>query len=152
MKKTPSGWPRISPAIWYEDPAKAIDWLCKAFGFQVRLKVEGENGHIEHSELEYGDGLIMVGGQAGYSAAKENAESRRSPKAIGGGNTMSLMVYVDDVEAHCARSRAAGARILREPKTEDYGDDYWSDRIYEAEDLEGHRWWFSQRLREAVKS
>src|SRR5256885_12656457 len=47
--------------------------------------------------------------------------------------------------AHCARARAAGARIVAEPKTTDYGEDYWTDRGYEAEDLGGHRWWFYQR-------
>jgi uncharacterized glyoxalase superfamily protein PhnB len=58
------------------------------------------------------------------------------------------MVYVDDVEAHCARARAAGARILVGPQTTDYGEEYWTDRGYEAEDLEGHHWWFYQRLRD----
>ena len=56
MKATPAGWPRLSSAIVYRDAAAAIDWLCDAFGFGVRIKVEGENGRIEHCELEYGDG------------------------------------------------------------------------------------------------
>ena len=43
------------------DAAEAIDWLCRAFGFEVQLKVEGEGGRIEHSELVFGGGLIMVG-------------------------------------------------------------------------------------------
>ena len=55
MKPTPPGWPRISAALFYADPVAAIDWLCRAFGFEVRMKVEGPNGTIEHSELEYGD-------------------------------------------------------------------------------------------------
>jgi len=58
-----------------------------------------------------------------------------------------MMVYVDDVEAHCAQARAAGARIVSEPAITDYGEDYWTDRGYECEDLEGHHWWFYQRLR-----
>ena len=55
--------------------------------------------------------------------------------------------HVEDVDAHCARSRAAGARIVREPTTSDYGEDYWSDRTYEAVDPEGHHWYFIQRMR-----
>ena len=43
MKPTPPGWPRISSSVCYQDPAKAIDWLCNAFGFEVRLKVEGDD-------------------------------------------------------------------------------------------------------------
>jgi uncharacterized glyoxalase superfamily protein PhnB len=58
-----------------------------------------------------------------------------------------MMVYVDDVEAHCKRARAAGAKIVEEPATHDYGEEYWTDRGYECEDFEGHRWWFYQRLR-----
>ena len=60
MKPTPAGWPRFSSAIVYRDAAAAIDWLCDAFGFEIRIKVEGENGRIEHCELEYGDGLVMI--------------------------------------------------------------------------------------------
>jgi uncharacterized glyoxalase superfamily protein PhnB len=62
MKATPPGWPRISSSLYYDDPRSAIDWLCTAFGFEVRLLVEGEGGSVEHSELVYGDGLVMVGG------------------------------------------------------------------------------------------
>lgn len=141
MKPTPPGWPRISTALYYDNAAKAIDWLCKAFGFQVRLKIEGDGGRIEHSELVYGEGLIMVG-----EAAKQ--AYRRSPQSIDGANTQNMMVYVDDVEAHCAQARAAGAKIVSEPKTTDYGPDYWTDRGYECEDLGGHHWWFSQRMRD----
>jgi uncharacterized glyoxalase superfamily protein PhnB len=142
MKPTPPGWPRISPALYYQDASRAIDWLCRAFGFEVRLKVEGEGGRIEHSELTYGEGLIMVA----EAEAQTKAPERRSPRAAGG-NTQSLMVYVDDVEAHCAQARAAGARIVTEPKTTDYGPEYWTDRSYGCEDLEGHHWYFSQRQR-----
>lgn len=147
MKNAPAGWPRISSALFYREPAKAIDWLCHAFGFEVRLKIEGEGGRIEHSELVYGDGLIMVSGIERHPD-KPVASHRASPQSIHGTNTQSLMVYVDDVEAHCARARAAGARIVAEPKTSDYGEDYWTDRTYEAVDLEGHHWWFTQRLRD----
>jgi uncharacterized glyoxalase superfamily protein PhnB len=54
MKPTPTGWPRISSAVYYEDAPEAIDWLCRAFGFEVRVRIEGEGGSIEHSELTYG--------------------------------------------------------------------------------------------------
>ena len=67
--------------------------------------------------------------------------------AAGGANTQGLMVYVDDVDAHCERARAAGARVVSEPEVHDYGVEYWADRSYGAIDPEGHLWWFSQRLR-----
>jgi uncharacterized glyoxalase superfamily protein PhnB len=149
MKPTPPGWPRISAAVFYEDPAKAIDWLCEAFGFEVRLKVEGDQGRIEHSELEYGEGLIMVGGVGPAYHDPERAwrDLATSPRSLGGRTTQNLCLHIDDVDAHCVRAKAAGATIVYEPKTTDYGPDYWSDRSYAAIDPEGHLWWFMQRMR-----
>jgi len=133
----------MSASLAYEHAATAIDWLCAAFGFEVQLKVEGEGGRIEHSELVLGGGLIMIG-----DAKNPQRPWRKSPAELGGANTQSLCFYIDDVEAHCARARKAGARIATEPTTSDYGEDYWTDRSYEAVDLEGHHWWFMQRLRD----
>jgi uncharacterized glyoxalase superfamily protein PhnB len=147
MKPAPKNWPRISSSLFYDDPAQAIDWLGRAFGFELRLKVEGDDGMILHSELTFGEGVIMVGGNAAHSSRPESTY-RKHPRELGGANTQCLMVYVDDVEAHCARARAAGAKIVVEPKTSDYGEEYWTDRSYEAEDIGGHHWWFSQRLRD----
>jgi uncharacterized glyoxalase superfamily protein PhnB len=140
MKQTPKGWPRISSALFYDDAAAAIDWLGRAFDFQVRLKIDGEDGTVTHSELEFGEALIMVG-----SVSKEKHHA--SPRSFDGANTQNLCVQIDDVDAHCARARAAGAKILMEPTVSDYGEDYWADRCYLAEDPEGHRWWFAQRIR-----
>lgn len=146
MRPTPPDWPRMSSSIFYENPARAIDWLVEAFDFEVRLRIEGEGGRIEHSELTYGGGLVFVSG-AGAANAHPERQFPVSPKAIGERNTQALCVFIDDVEAHCARARKAGARIEMEPTTTDYGDDYWTDRTYLAIDPEGHRWWFMQRLR-----
>lgn len=144
MKPTPQGWPRISAAIACKDAARHIDWLCEAFGFEVRLKVVGDGGRIEHSELTFGDGVVMV-----------SSERRGDPRfgtdfispLSAGGATQTLMLYVDDADTHCEQSRKAGARIVAEPADHDYGDDYWADRSYGALDPEGHIWWISQRIR-----
>ena len=149
MKPTPSDWPRLSSAVFYQDAAAAIDWLCDAFGFQVRLKVEGDNGRIEHSELTYGDGLIMVG-QESADAQRTWKRSMRSPKSLHGACTQSIMLFVDDAAAHCDQARSRGATIVEELATHDYGEDYWTDRSYGALDLEGHIWWITQRLRSAA--
>jgi uncharacterized glyoxalase superfamily protein PhnB len=143
MKPTPEGWPRISSSLFYDDPRAAIEWLCKAFGFEVRLLVEGEGGRVEHSELTFGDGLVMVG-QA--DSVRPGRDYARSPGKLGG-NSQALCVYVDDAEAHCERARAAGATITDEPSTHDYGEDYWADRTYGCADPEGHHWWFMQRVK-----
>jgi uncharacterized glyoxalase superfamily protein PhnB len=103
MKPPPQGWPRISSAVFYEDPAKAIDWLCRVFGFEVRLKVEGEGGRIEHSELTFDGGLVMVG-TAGGTGSRPGRDFCASPRALGA-NTQSLCGGRDD------RGRAANARL-----------------------------------------
>ncbi|MBX3192067.1 MAG: VOC family protein [Labilithrix sp.] len=148
MKEPPKGWPRISASVFYEEPKKAIEFLCKAFGFEVRLEVEGEGGRIEHSELTFHGGLVMVGTAESSAHGPRNGRAWcASPRATGGKVTQALCVAVDDADAHAARARAAGAIIAMEPTTTDYGDDYWADRTYEAIDPEGHHWWFMQRVR-----
>ncbi len=142
MNPTPPGWPRIASALYYDDARTAIDWLCRAFGFELRLLVEGDGGRVEHSELVYGEGVVMIS-----SPKPEKFPYMRAPSAVGGANTQNMMLYVDDVEAHCRRAREAGARIVDEPQTHDYGDDYWTDRGYSCADPGGHHWWFMQRLR-----
>lgn len=144
MKPTPAGWPRLSTSIFYADPRAAITWLCDAFGFEVRLLVEGEGGAIVHSELGFGEALVMVSSAGGDEPWQK---SYRSPQAIGGAITQAAALFVDDVDLHHAHAVKAGARVVRALSTSDYGDDYWSDRSYGALDLEGHLWWFMQRLR-----
>ena len=146
MKPAPSDWPRCSSAVFYQDAVAAIDWLCDAFGFEVRIKVEGKNGRIEHSELTYGEGVVMVA-QEDPDCERRWKAAMRSPRSLGGASTQSIMLYVDDADAHCEHARSRGARIVEEPATHDYGEDYWADRSYGALDPEGHLWWITQRVR-----
>lgn len=146
MNPPPKGWPRISSSLFYDDAAAAIDWLGKAFGFETQLRIEGEGGRIEHSQLVLGGGLVMVSSPKRTTDC-DNPMPGKSPQSVDGTNTQTLCIFVDDADAHCERARAAGATIAQEPFTTDYGDDYWSDRTYRAIDPEGHHWWFMQRLR-----
>jgi uncharacterized glyoxalase superfamily protein PhnB len=149
MKTPPTGWPRISSQLFYDDPHAALQFLQRAFGFEVRARVEGPGGRLEHCEMALPDGLVMVGHTGGMSGdeAKPWRARQRSPQALQGSNTQSLCVYVDDVDAHCERARAHGAMVVREPETSDYGEGFWADRTYGALDPEGHLWWFMQRVR-----
>ena len=138
MSIVPKGWTPTASAIFYDDPRAAIDWLGKAFGFEPRIVVDGPNGEVMHSELLMGDALVQVATAGGMAGSK-------SPKAVGGGYTQSLYVFVPDVDAHCERARAAGAEIVQEPVTQHYGD-----RVYGCLDLEGHPWYFGQRVDDAA--
>jgi uncharacterized glyoxalase superfamily protein PhnB len=149
MLPTPPDWPRFAACVVYRDAAAAIDWLVRAFGFEVRLRVEGEGGRIVHSELEYGGGVVMVAQEEDAGATPERAWKRvmASPVSLAGRTTQSQMFFVDDALAHCEQARAAGAVIYEEPAVHDYGEDFWADRSYGAMDPEGHLWWITQRLR-----
>ena len=138
MKLPPAGWPRLSVAVFYDDPRAALDWLANAFGFETRACVTGPDGSIVHSEMEVGEGVIMVGGPSGAAGGK-------SPRSLGGANTQSTMIFVDGIDAHYARARAAGAKIAIELASKDYGD-----RGYGALDPEGHLWWFTERIDQAA--
>jgi uncharacterized glyoxalase superfamily protein PhnB len=137
-KNPPEGWSSISSAIFYDDAAKAIEWLGDVLGFQTRLRIDGDGNDVIHSELVYGSGVIMV--------ASPKRSPFKAPAELGGANTQSLMLYVDDVDAHHARAKAAGATITYELETKNYGDDYGTNRSYELQDPGGHRWWITQRL------
>lgn len=124
---------RITPYLLYVDAAAAVDWLAQAFGFTEPLRHEAADGRVDPAEMELGNGSIMLG---------EPGHDYRNPKTLGGA-TQLVHVYVPDVDAHCARARAAGATIEREPAYQEYGD-----RNYSVVDPEGHRWFFAQKLRE----
>ncbi len=145
-KPVPKDWQRICSSITYRDARGMIDWLCNAYGFELKLLVEGDEGDVKHSELVYGDGLLMVD-QEHVDVPARFGVPLRSPRSLGGVNTQTLMVFVDDAVAHCEHARAAGAIICAEPEVHDYGDEYWADRSYGAVDPEGHMWWFTERVR-----
>ena len=130
----------------YEDGPAAMDWLARAFGFREVRRWLDENGRLTHGELELGGELVMLATPTpDYESPAHHREScdaaRRwssVPYVIDG-----VLVHVDDVDAHCARARAAGAAILSEPADQAEGF-----RRYRAEDLEGHRWMFAQSIGE----
>ncbi|MFN7725252.1 MAG: VOC family protein [Rubrivivax sp.] len=103
----------IYPSITYNDAQAAIDWLCKAFGFTRRFVVPGPNGRVEHSELSLGTSVVMVG-------SPKPELGRLSPIGLAG-VCQALNVYVEDPDEHYRIAVAAGARVIRELRTEDYG-------------------------------
>jgi uncharacterized glyoxalase superfamily protein PhnB len=125
----------IIPALRYRDAAKAIDWLCHAFGFEKHLVVPGEGGSIAHAQLLYGHGMIMLGSSGRHGGGYD--ELVKSPAEVGGVCTQGPYVIVADADAHAARARAAGAEIVMDVRDQDYGG-----RGYTCRDPEGHVWSF----------
>jgi uncharacterized glyoxalase superfamily protein PhnB len=135
---------RIVPFIGYEDAGGAIEWLGQAFGFvEDRDARYEEDGTITHAELDLEGATIYLSTPDGYASPRrmreESALARRAydnPWVVDG-----YFVEVTDVDTHHERAVAAGATILREPEEPGHGF-----RVYSAEDPEGHRWMFGQRL------
>jgi uncharacterized glyoxalase superfamily protein PhnB len=124
---------RIIPYLLYADVDAALEFLARAFGFEERLRYTGAEGYVSHAEMRLGDGIVFLG---------DPGDAYRNPKQLGG-HTVLVNVYVDDVDAHCERARAAGAEIIEEPEDQVYGE-----RRYAATDPEGHRWYFGQVVRD----
>lgn len=126
----------LIPSLRYRDAPKAIDWLCRAFGFEKHLVVPGEEpGTIAHAQLTFGHGMIMLGSAGEHGGGYD--EVVRTPSDTDGVCTQGLYVIVDDPDAHLARARAAGAEIVMDISDKDYGG-----RDYTCRDLEGHVWSF----------
>jgi uncharacterized glyoxalase superfamily protein PhnB len=130
---TSSARSTIIPCLRYRDAPAAIEWLCRAFGFEKRLVVPGENGTIAHAQLTLGGGMVMLG------STDHDSEFGRliaQPGDIGDRETQCCSLTVADADAHYARAKAAGARIIMELKDNDFGG-----RGYACRDPEGHHWW-----------
>ena len=130
----------LSSAVSYQDPKTAYRWLEEAFGFEPLMALLDDKGNLAHAEMTYGSSVVMVG--------SEWSDEHRSPKSIGGKNSQSVHVQLasgDDVDAHCARARKAGAQIIQEPETQFYGD-----RTYRAKDPEGHIWTFGVTVKKVT--
>ena len=122
----------VMPTMRYQDAPAAIEWLCRAFGFEKHLVVPGENGTIVHAQLVFGNGMIML------SSASDDEWGRIvKPSRALGGATGAPYVIVSDVDAHHARAVAAGAEIIDPPQDKEYGG-----RGYGCRDCEGQPWFF----------
>jgi PhnB protein len=122
---------RIAPYLLYEDGASAIDFLTNALGFEEVMRMEDDNGDVNHAELRFGEDTVMLGDPGDDYRNPRNADH----------STALVHVYVDDVDAHFERAKAAGAEIVMEPTDQEYGD-----RRYDAKDPEGHFWSFATPL------
>jgi uncharacterized glyoxalase superfamily protein PhnB len=123
----------VIPSLRYHDAAQAIEWLCRAFGFEKHLVVPGDNGTIAHAQLTFGNGMIMLGS----ARDDEFGQLQKTPALVGGVGTQSPYVIVADVDTHHARAVAAGAQMVYPLKDDGHGG-----RSYSCRDPEGHLWHF----------
>jgi len=108
----------VIPVLPYPEIEQAIDWLCQAFGFTLRLRI-GDH----RAQLNVGDGAVIL--TQGQHA----------------GNTASVMVRIEDVHRHSLTAVGRGAHLISAPADHPYGE-----RQYSVEDIAGHQWTFSQSI------
>jgi uncharacterized glyoxalase superfamily protein PhnB len=116
--------PTVFPTLSYDDARAAIDFLAEAFGAERHAVYSSDEGTIQHAELRFGNGIVMLGSSSGEMPAT---------RGRGGG----VYIVIADPDEHCARAREAGAEIVRELHDTEYGS-----REYTAKDPEGNTWYF----------
>ena len=132
-KPIPDNYPRVTPYLAIDGASAAIDFYKKAFGATERMRMGGPEGKIGHAEIEIEGGLIML--------ADEYPDMEfRSPKTLGG-SPVTIHMYVEDVDAFCARAAAAGATVLRP-----VADQFYGDRSCQLKDPFGHTWSFATHV------
>jgi uncharacterized glyoxalase superfamily protein PhnB len=122
----------VVPYLFYDNVERAVRFLEEAFGFARTFVSPAPEGGLAHAQLALGTGRVMLGQTKGGLELTQSAASLGKLHA-------GIYVFVEDVDAHCERARAAGAKVMLEPK-----DQFWGDRMYCAVDPEGQFWMFAK--------
>ena len=129
------GMPWLMPYLTVRDPAKAISFYEKAFGFKKINSVQGEDGSLQHVEMKQEEAVIMFGPEGAYGGTAKAPATSKVESGI------SLYVYCRDVDARYEQAKAAGAEVVMELQ-----DAFWGDRTCQFKDPDGYRWSFATNL------
>jgi PhnB protein len=132
VKPIPDEYPRVIPYLSIDGASAAIDFYVKVLGAKERMRMPGPDGKIGHAELEIGDSMIML--------ADSFPESPPGPKKLGG-SPVTVMVYVENVDAVYEKALDAGATAINKVE-----DQFYGDRSGSFEDPFGHRWHISSHV------
>ncbi|WP_328404528.1 VOC family protein [Streptomyces sp. NBC_00390] len=128
----------VIPHIMVDDAAAAIDFYRRAFGAHEEFRIDAPGGGILHAEIRIGLSALMLGDA---SVEATEAAAFAAPASLGGGTTVTLHVFVPDVDALAEGAQAAGAEILQPPT-----DMFHGDRTVILKDPSGHMWVFLTHL------
>jgi PhnB protein len=127
VKPIPEGYHAVTPYLIVDGAASAIEFYSRAFGAIELFRLAGPDGKIGHAELLINDSHVML-------ADEHPAMGARGPRSIGG-SPVSLMLYVEDVDAVFTKAVSLGAKIVRP-----VADQFYGDRAGGLEDPFGHSW------------
>jgi len=122
----------VIPGLRYRNAQAMIEWLSKVFGFEKQAVYPGPNDTVMHSQLTFGNGMIMVGS---VDNGTPSSKLLKQPDEIGGAETQTPYLIVADIETVYANAKAAGAKIIMELEEKDYGG-----KSFTCSDPEGHVW------------
>ncbi|MBV8115133.1 MAG: VOC family protein [Silvibacterium sp.] len=134
-KAIPDGYHSVQPYLYFKNTAEAIAFYSKVFGATERMRMPDKNGRIMHAEINIGDCCIMM--------ADENPAVGAYSTEHFGGAPMSLMLYVEDCETVYKQALNAGAKSLREP-----ADQFYGDRMAGVADPFGFHWWIGTHIKD----
>jgi len=133
VKPIPEGYGAVTPYLIVDGAARAIEFYKEAFGAEETFRMEGPGGRVGHAEIKIGDSHVML--------ADEHPEmGARGPRSFGG-SPISLLLYVEDVDATVSRAVEAGAKLTRPVANQFYGD-----RTGGLEDPFGHAWYVATHV------
>ena len=108
--------PRLMPVLHYRNAPAAIDWLCRAFGFEKQAVYAGPNGMVMHAQLIFGNGMIMVGS---VNNGTPVSNLLKQPDEIGGAETQTPYLVVSDIDGIHASAKTAGAKMVIDLEAKD---------------------------------
>ncbi len=131
----PAGWPTLSPYMTVRNGQKSLEFYAAAFGFKSTGQVmRNDAGEVMHAGMRLGQAAIMFAPQGMSSAMRAPADS-------GAPDSLSLYIYVPDVDRLATRAERAGATVLQKP-----ADQFWGDRIAIFKDPDGYHWTFATNI------
>ena len=122
----------VIPGLRYRNAMMMIDWLCETLGFEKKAVYIGPGDVVLHAQLTFGNGMIMI---SSVDNATDAATLIRQPDELGGAETQAPCLIVSDCDAIYTKAKAAGAKIVTELETKDYGG-----KAFSCTDPEGHLW------------
>ncbi len=135
VKPIPDGYRSVTPYLYIDGAAAAIEYYKKAFGATEVLRMPNPDGKLGHAEIKIGDSVVML--------ADESEQIKAfSPKHYGGAPG-SILLYVEDVDAVFKRAVDAGAKVERP-----LADQFYGDRTGGIEDPFGHHWYIATHVRD----
>ncbi len=134
-KPVPDGYHSVQPYLMFKNCSDAIAFYTKAFGAQEKFRMPNADGRIGHAEVKIGDSIVMMADEAPQIDAFSVEHF--------GGSPVSLLIYTEDCDAMYAQALAAGAKSLREPADQPYGD-----RMSGILDPFGYKWWIATNIKD----